>query len=285
MDHRALLTGYLSNLKVDLLMADYNQCTTRWRDLDYTPDYSKFYYIIGGEGWLKIGDQEYYPKPGELILMPEGVKQSYSCISGQPFLKYWCHFSAKVGEINLFRILELSHVCIPQDPDMVETLFKGITGSAKSDAVYAPLLAKSRLLELFSQYLMNLEPGEITYKNLGSARKLTAVLDYITANIERNITIHELAEIAYMHPNYFMRLFKQQIGVPPMQYITRQKIEKAKELLTATSGSVSEIAARLGFGDLFYFSKQFKKHAGLAPTEFRKQLLPVHMNQEGIRNE
>lgn len=271
MDHRALLTSYLSNLKVDLLMADYNQCTTQWRDLDYTPDYSKFYYICGGEGWLKIGDREYYPEPGELILMPEGVKQSYSCISERPFLKYWCHFSAKVGEINLFRILELSHVCIPQNPAVVEMLFKGITESAKSDAVYAPLLVRGKLLQLFSEYIMSLDLNEISYKNLGSARKLTAVLDYIAANIEHNITVHELAEIAYMHPNYFMRIFKQQIGVPPIQYITRQKIDKAKDLLNTTSGSVSEIAAQLGFGDLFYFSKQFKKHAGLTPTEFRKQ--------------
>ncbi|OMF23966.1 AraC family transcriptional regulator [Paenibacillus sp. FSL H8-0259] len=271
MDHHALLTSYLSNLKVDLLMADYNQCTTQWRDLDYTPDYSKFYYICGGEGWLKIGDKEYYPQPGELILMPEGVKQSYSCISERPFLKYWCHFSAKVGEINLFRILEMSHVCIPENPAAVEAAFKGITGSAQSDAVYAPLLAKSKLLELISYYIMNLRLDEISYKNLGSARKLTAVLDYIAANIEHNITIHDLAEIAHMHPNYFIRLFKQQIGVPPIQYITRQKIEKAKDLLAATSGSVSEIADQLGFGDLFYFSRQFKKHAGLAPTEFRKQ--------------
>ncbi|KAI7246333.1 hypothetical protein KC345_g12082, partial [Hortaea werneckii] len=187
MDHRALLTSYLSNLKVDLLMADYNQCTTQWRDLDYTPDYSKFYYICGGEGWLKIGDREYYPEPGELILMPEGVKQSYSCISDRPFLKYWCHFSAKVGEINLFRILELSHVCIPQNPAVVEMLFKGITESAKSDAVYAPLLVRGKLLELFSEYIMSLDLNEISYKNLGSARKLTSVLDYITANIEHNI--------------------------------------------------------------------------------------------------
>lgn len=125
-------------------------------------------------------------------------------------------------------------------------------------------------LSLMSYYMMNLKLDELSYKNLGAARKLTAVLDYIAENIEQNMTIHDLAEIAYMHPNYFMRLFKQQIGVPPIQYITRQKIEKAKELLTTTSGSVSAIADQLGFGDLFYFSKQFKKHAGLTPTEFRK---------------
>lgn len=49
MDSHTLLTSYLANLKVDLIVADYNECSTDWRDLDYTPDYSKFYYIIGGK--------------------------------------------------------------------------------------------------------------------------------------------------------------------------------------------------------------------------------------------
>lgn len=270
MDTNALIASVLANLKLDLIVADYNECSVHWKDLDYTPDYSKFYYIIDGEGWLKIGDQEYYPQPGELILMPEGVQQSYACISERPFLKYWCHFSAKVGELNLFRILEPVHVCVPENSAAVQAVFRELTRSARSDAVYAPLLARSKLMELFAQYLMNLKLDELSCKKLGAARKLTAVLDYIAEHIEQNITVHQLAEIAHMHPNYFMRLFKQQLGIPPIQYITRHKIDKAKELLVTTPASVSEIAVQLGFGDLFHFSRQFKKHAGLTPTEFRK---------------
>lgn len=271
MDTRSLLTNYLSNLQVDLFMADYNLCSPDWRDMDYTPDYSKFYFICEGEGWLKIGDQEYYPKPGELFLMPEGVRQSYSYISDQPFQKYWCHFSAKVGDINLFKILELSHVCTKVDRDVVKELFSGLTMYAKSDAVYAHLLAKSKLMELFCYFIMNIDLDEITFNNLTSIEKLTNILSYIDLNIDRNFSIQELAEISCTHPNYFIRLFKQQMGVPPIQYITRKKIEKAKELLSSTPSSVSEIADQLGFNDLFYFSKQFKKNVGLTPTEFRKK--------------
>ncbi|MNV82907.1 Arabinose operon regulatory protein [compost metagenome] len=140
----------------------------------------------------------------------------------------------------------------------------------KSDKVYAHLLAKSKLMELFSYFIMNIDVDEITFKNLSSIEKLTKILTYIDAHIERNITIHELAEIAYMHPNYFIRLFKQQIGVPPIQYITRKKITKAKELLRSTQRSVGEIAHDLGFSDLYYFSKQFKKNVGQSPSEFRQ---------------
>lgn len=270
MNNHALLTNYLSNLKVDLFMADYNLCSTNWRDIDYTPDYSKFYFICEGEGWLKIGDREYYPKPGELFLMPEGVKQSYSYISDRPFQKYWCHFSAKVGDINLFRMLEMSHVCRVADPDVIQEIFSSLTDHMKSDAVYAHLLAKSKLMEIFSYFIMNINVDEIIFKNLTSIEKLSKILAYIDSHIEYNITVHELAEIAYMHPNYFIRLFKQQIGVPPIQYIARKKIEKAKELLISTQASVGEIAHDLGFSDLYYFSKQFKKNVGLTPSEFRQ---------------
>lgn len=114
--------------------------------------------------------------------------------------------------------------CNPRD-------IQHLTSHMKSDAVYAHLLAKSKLMELFSYFIMNIDVDEITFKNLSSIEKLTKILTYIDTHIERNITIHELAEIAYMHPNYFIRLFKQQIGVPPIQYITRKKITKAKELL------------------------------------------------------
>jgi len=270
MDNQALLTNYLSNLKVDLFMADYNLCGLDWRDIDYTPDYSKFYFICAGEGWLKIGDQEYYPKPGQLFLMPEGVKQSYSCISAQPFEKYWCHFSAKVGDINLFKMIELSHVCRDIDPQVIQQIFSSLTNHMKSDAVYAQLLAKSKLMELFSYFIMNTDVDDVIFRNLASVEKLTNILAYIDAHIEQNLTIHELAEMAYMHPNYFIRLFKQQIGVPPIQYITRKKIAKAKELLRSTQSTVGEIAQDLGFSDLYYFSKQFKKNVGLSPSDFRQ---------------
>lgn len=79
-----------------------------------------------------------------------------------------------------------------------------------------------------SYYMMNLKLDELSYKNLGAARKLTAVLDYIAENIEQNMTIHDLAEIAYMHPNYFMRLFKQQIGVPPSSTLPGKRLKRPK---------------------------------------------------------
>jgi AraC-like DNA-binding protein len=271
MNHKTLLTNHLSNLQVDLFMVNYNRCGTDWRDLDYTPDYSKFYFICEGEGWLKIGNQEYYPTPGQLFLMPERTTQSYSAINDRPFLKYWCHFSAKVGGINLFQILKFPHFCEVDDPKLVQETFNSILTYSKSGEVYAHMMAKSKLLELLSHYIMNLDLSQISYVNVPAKDKMSDILTYIDTNIEENISVHDLAQIVYMHPNYFIRFFKQQIGVPPIHYITGKKIDKAKELLTCSPSTVTAIAEHLGFSDLYYFSRQFKKHTGMNPTEYRKQ--------------
>ncbi|MEW4370084.1 helix-turn-helix transcriptional regulator [Paenibacillus kandeliae] len=272
MEHRALLSNYLSNLKVELITANHSLCAPDWRELDYIPDYSKFYFICEGEGWLKIGDQEYYPQPGELFLMPEGVKQSYSFINERPFRKYWCHFTAYAGGINLFKLLNVNPQCRPQQPEIVQHIFSEMVQYAHSQEVYARLLAKSKVTELISHYMMNLtrNADTVSLKNEAVFHKLTMVLAYIDEHIMQNMTIEELSSILYMHPNSFIRMFKQYVGMPPIQYITRQKIENAKQMLTMTTMPIAEIAHQLGFNDTFYFSKQFKKYTGLAPSDYRK---------------
>jgi AraC family transcriptional regulator of arabinose operon len=270
MNTSSLLSYHLSNLKVELYTAHFNTVTPAWRDIDYTPDYSKFYYIVGGAGRVKIGNEEYFPEPGQLVLMPEGVKQSYSIAEGEPYTKYWCHFSAKIGDINVFKLLNLPFVCSVQPDERVRMIFAELVQHANSDAVYAKLLAKAKLLELVSYYIMLLEENTISFSNPATMERLDDILTYIHANLDQDVSIQELAQRACLHPNYFIRMFKEQMGVPPIQYIMRLKIEKAKELLAQSSCSISEIAERVGFHDIFHFSKQFKKIAGLPPSDFRK---------------
>ncbi|MDG0791511.1 AraC family ligand binding domain-containing protein [Cohnella ginsengisoli] len=107
LSRKRLLQMYLSNLQVNVTALGFNPVWSDWRGIDYTPDYNKFYFITDGEGWLKIGDRELYPKPGQLALMPEGVRQSYSAINDKPYTKFWCHFTAKIGTINLFDLIRL----------------------------------------------------------------------------------------------------------------------------------------------------------------------------------
>jgi len=267
-----LIRSYLSNTQVNVRLAGYNNVGTNWRDLDYTPDYNKFYYICSGEGWLRIGDKEYYPKPGQLFFMPAGIQQSYSVISKNTFTKYWCHFTAKIGDQSIFDILKVPYFIDVPDREKLESIFRDLLDSYTSEAFHSSLLLNASILRLISYYLDNTVLEDVKISQSNTVEKLSQIIDYIEQNLTGNITVKELAVIAHLQPNYFIRLFKKHMGTSPIQYINRKRIEKAKRLLAATDLTLTEICAEIGTGDIYYLSKLFKEHTGFSPTAYRQMI-------------
>ena len=274
-----LLSNYLSNTKVNLSTASYNRCANEWGELDYMPSYSKFYFICDGEGWLKIGNQEFYPKPGQLFLLPEGVLQSYSVINNDPFLKYWCHFHIVTGDINLFNVIKVPFFKDVKDIDYVVGLFQKIILLYNSTELTAKLKLKSELYALISYFFDSTDENLISVRTSSKLTQLSSIVDYINNHLSEDITIQGISESAYLHPNSLARLFKEQMGISPSQYIHMKRIEKAKALLSSTDMLVSEVAYNAGFRDQFYFSKYFKTNVGFTPSEYRI----VTQNQEKLQ--
>jgi len=95
---------------------------------------------------------------------------------------------------------------------------------------------------------------------------------YIDANFnDPDLKMNEVAEKYNISSGHFSTVFSQEIGVPFRDYITKLRINRAKELLRSTDLKSSEIAAQVGYNDPHYFSTVFKKNAGLPPQEFRAQ--------------
>ena len=108
--------------------------------------------------------------------------------------------------------------------------------------------------------------------SVNSDKNFGIILDYIEKNICDNIKVETLAALVNMHPNYFVSKFKKMYSLTPHQAILEKKIEKAKELLSSTSVSVSHIASYLGYNDIYYFSRQFKKIVGISPKQYKKEI-------------
>ena len=276
MNKEMLINTYICNVQASLLVAAFTHCPREWRDIDYVPDYSKLYYILEGEGWLKIGEEEFYPRPGQLFLMPAGKKQSYSAISGNTFKKYWCHFKAAVGEISLFDVIRLPYCVDVEDRDknMLKSIFNKLVAAYGSLGPEASLQGKSSLYELLAFYVGNAarQAGGIRTVDSPSMEKMLEVIKYIDGRLSENISIEDLAGIMNFHPNYFIRFFKKHMGVSPAHYINIKRMEKSKLLLNLKGASISEIAEALGFNDVYHFSKAFKNHTGFSPTEYRRML-------------
>ena len=95
--------------------------------------------------------------------------------------------------------------------------------------------------------------------------------DYIGIHINEKLSISELAERAGYSEYYFSRKFKQEMGCTLTEYIMREKIERAKVLLSTTNMSIMDISIELSFNSRSYFSDTFQKNTGISPGEYRKQ--------------
>ncbi|MBI4460935.1 MAG: helix-turn-helix transcriptional regulator [Acidobacteria bacterium] len=96
-------------------------------------------------------------------------------------------------------------------------------------------------------------------------------MDYIEAHLHENLHLEEIADVLQMSPYHFGRLFKQSTGLTPHQYLVRQRIMKAKELLAEDGSSIAEIGRLLGFASHAHFTTVFRKLTGITPREYRAQ--------------
>ena len=95
---------------------------------------------------------------------------------------------------------------------------------------------------------------------------------YIQENLNKRLSLHEVAAVLNFSPNYLSQLFSKYAGEGFVEYITSARISAAKEMLCAGELRIYEIAERLGFGSSFYFSKVFKKVEGVSPSEYVQRL-------------
>lgn len=100
---------------------------------------------------------------------------------------------------------------------------------------------------------------------------IESVIKYINEHYNENITLQKLSEIAYLHPIYLCKLFKERTGENFMDYLMKVRIEQAKRLLGNVSLRIYDICEMVGYDSPQYFSKIFKDTAGLSPKDYRKK--------------
>ena len=104
-------------------------------------------------------------------------------------------------------------------------------------------------------------------------RVIMGITRYLQEHLSEEVSLSVLSDEFHLNPQYISQLFKNEIGVGFLAYLTSVRLEKAKKLLLATSLSVAEIAEQSGYADYRVFTKVFKKSEGVTPSQYRRDFL------------
>ncbi|NJR26193.1 MAG: helix-turn-helix transcriptional regulator [Richelia sp. CSU_2_1] len=102
------------------------------------------------------------------------------------------------------------------------------------------------------------------------SRSLRVAIDYIQAHLNEKLTLDAIASQLNISQYHFCELFKKSMGMPPYEYVLRQRIERAKELLqTKKEMAIVDIALECGFANQTHLNKHFRKLTGTTPKAYR----------------
>lgn len=104
---------------------------------------------------------------------------------------------------------------------------------------------------------------------------------YIASSLAQPLHLREVAAHFHISPFHLARRFKRVTGQSLHQYILRQRVAAARDLLIAGVGPLSEVAARTGFADHSHLTRQFRHYTGETPSDFLKRLVEERKNQPG----
>lgn len=280
----------IESMNLMMLNVGRAQHNADWNWQDVSSPFIRIFYVTEGEAILHLPDQHLMLKPGYLYIIPAYTVHSYECHGH--FTQYYLHvYEGFKHEMNLQEVYELptevkagerteqvfEFLCI-RHPDA--KLPGSDPRSYDTSAQTSDYLERYRDMELWEKMelrgamllIMSHFIRKAKTRVWTSDERMKRVLGHIHAHIGDSIEVEELAGVASVTKPYFIKLFKREFGISPVQYINKKKVERAQLLLFTTDKTVKEVAYKLGFSDQNYFIRMFRKLTGTTPQEYRRRL-------------
>lgn len=271
-NNNCILHNYLANMSLDIFLAVNCAIAASCEHSGTRIHTNRIYYICGGEYIFKINSELITAREGDLVIAPKDSVIDFSSTDGEKHEMFICHFTAECDHCNLFEYLEFPYSTTLGNERAewyVRHSFEDLVHYNTINDVQAAFRVQADLLKILACFVDHTENERPTIK-INKDKTLKPIISYIEENYKNDITVNELAQAAHLHPNYFIKTFKKQFGIPPIQYINRLRLTKARYALTNTAESIQEIAVNSGFNGQSQFSKAFRQMFGLSPSEYRR---------------
>ncbi|WP_168119697.1 helix-turn-helix domain-containing protein [Paenibacillus sp. HB172176] len=229
------------------------------------------HYVVSGKGHVEIDGIVHTLGPGDAVLYSPLQEQLYYSSKDDPWNIRWFHFYGESLQTYFVQgKLHRSLIWSLRQTELWEQAHEELLREAAEHRMLRPHHLSTltyALLTLFVQYATPKTSGKAGL----SGNRITRLLPLMQQEATRPFELDYWAEQAQVTPHYFCKLFKSAMQMTPMDFITRCRLQTAKQwLLERRTASIGQIAMEAGYPSVSYFNKRFLSHEGMTPTAYRQ---------------
>ncbi len=239
--------------------------------------------VLSGKAYYRVEDETYNLEAGDILICNPGVMhQNIVRPDDQPSVQFFggfTDFHFKGYEPNRFPTKGESCVLrLPAESKReVQRLCYEIQAEREAGKPGMYFVLKAYLVQILMlivretiDYPRNTSNG-YNFETYGKSYAVKRIINYMSENFEKKISLDQIAHNMYLSPVYVSKIFKEETGESPINYLIKIRLEKAKSILErGDGGSIKSIANEVGYDDVYHFSKLFKKYYGVSPLNYKK---------------
>lgn len=277
----------------DLTYNDFNptvfyvsKCKMTKNGVYHDHDYTELAYILSGKGKYLVNGVEYEVEAGDLVICNPGVMHTHIVTNPKEptieFIAGFTNFHFKNMAQNSIETKDGTPI-LKTTSELKQKLMMhcyAMIAENESCNVGKYFMFKTHLMQmllLIMREIVGNEDYEQSKCNIESYNKNYAVkqiIKYMNENYNQKISLEQIAHNMYLSPVYISKIFKEETGESPINYLIKIRLEKAQDILVREkNSSIKNIANQVGYDDAYHFSKLFKKYYGISPLYYRKREL------------
>lgn len=249
-------------------------------------DYAELSYILSGKGRYLIEGKEYEVEAGDLVICNPGVMHTHIVVNPKEptieFIAGFTDFQFKNMAPNSIELKDngcIAHMSSKLKQEISMHCYSMIA-EKESNQIGRYFMFKAHLMQmllLIMREILDVKKTDQKGCNFESHNKsyvVNRIINYLNENYESKISLEQIAHNIYLSPVYISKIFKEETGESPINYLIKIRLEKAKDiLLNSNNGSIKSIANQVGYDDVYHFSKLFKKYYGVSPLYYKKRAM------------
>ncbi|MDO5416341.1 MAG: AraC family transcriptional regulator [Lachnospiraceae bacterium] len=252
-----------------LLYVSVSRYGVDWKSIPHTHYFTELLLVTKGSGSFRAGEKSYPLEAGRLVIIPPYVEHT-ECSSEENPLEYFVLGIEGVSFLQSEEQPSIMTYDVRKDSGITE-LFQQIHQEIRSNLYGSEAICQHLLEVLILKLIRFWRLVPVANESLNLMKECFQIKEYLDTNYAEHITLDTLTRLTHINKYYMVHAFTKCMGISPIQYLNKRRLEIACHLLETSDHSIVDIASLTGFSSQSYFSQAFRKAYGTSPVGYRQR--------------